>query len=113
LPPGDESSIKFVDQAVERQPNLPAHLLGDLNVDLLDLRDRRAANNAELVAPLGLFDFLGHFRMRKGCGNQATWHQGAIVLSFNNFPWAICREVKRHGNRCVVERSASARPILP
>jgi exonuclease III len=75
IPPGDRNAIEFIEQAAQRCPNLPIMLMGDLNVDLLNLRDTRDANLAAMVATLGLLDILEHFYMRSGFGHCNTWFQ--------------------------------------
>jgi exonuclease III len=75
IPPGDENALEFIEQAAQRRPNLPVLLMGDLNVDLLNLRDTRDANIAAMIANLGLLDLLAHFYMRSGFGHRNTWFQ--------------------------------------
>ena len=61
--------------ALDRFPNQPPILLGDLNVDLLQLRSNRNQEVAALIATYGLEDMLLHFKQRKSFTHRQTWHQ--------------------------------------
>jgi endonuclease/exonuclease/phosphatase family metal-dependent hydrolase len=76
VPPADLSTMEFVNRAMEALPQgLRPLLLGDLNVDLDDLRNDRARSMAADLASYGFEDLLPHFRQRCGFCHGTTWWQ--------------------------------------
>jgi exonuclease III len=78
VPPSDLNTVEYITQAFEALPRaLPPILLGDLNVDLDDPRDRdgRGQEIAMEMASLGLEDLLRQFRQRRGFRHGTTFWQ--------------------------------------
>ena len=82
IPPSetDGSSIDCIKQARETASKTrPVILLGDLNVDLNNIRsgdgEDRRLETAALIADLGVGDILDHFRIRKKNHGEWTWEQ--------------------------------------
>jgi exonuclease III len=84
LPPSNLTDLPHLTTALDRFPNEAPLLLGDLNVDLLNLRPPRNQQVAEVITAYGLEDMLHHFQQRKAFTHQKTWWQnreGKIIRS--------------------------------
>ena len=85
IPPADESTLEFIRQAMDSLPQwCKLLLLGDLNVNLVDLREDRARAVAADLATYGFEDLLLQFRQRRGYRHGHTWKQhrdGTMVCS--------------------------------
>jgi exonuclease III len=85
IPPADESTLEFIRHAMGDQPQRCSPLLlGDLNVNLVDLRDNRARAVAADLATYGFEDLLLQFRQHRGRHHGHTWKQhrdGMMVCS--------------------------------
>jgi hypothetical protein len=85
IPPADESTLEFIRQSMDSLPQLSKLLLlGDLNVNLADLRDDQAHAVATDLATYGFEDLLLQFGQHRGYRHGHTWKQhrdGTMVCS--------------------------------
>ena len=88
IPPSEDdgSTCEHMLAAQQRRPRLPTLVIGDLNVDLSNVRigDNRAAGIAATVALLGVKDMCKHFRSRRSNPYDFTWSQkrnGVMIRS--------------------------------
>jgi hypothetical protein len=65
LPPTSLDDLPKLEAALQRFPDVPPVLLGDLNADLHDLTNVRNQQLSSSLTNFGLFDLLPHFRQRK------------------------------------------------
>ena len=76
VPPSDRTTLGFVEAALDRlPPDCTPVVLGDLNVDLDDLRDDRDHEIATALTTRNFEDLLGHFRQRHRYRHCQTWSQ--------------------------------------
>jgi hypothetical protein len=84
LPPSNLDDLPHLTTALDRFPNEAPILLGDLNVDLLNLRPHRNQQVAEVITTYGLDDMLNHFQQQKAFTHRQTWWQfrdGTLIRS--------------------------------
>ena len=84
LPPSHLNDLPHLTTALERFPNQPPIVLGDLNVDLRRPQSNRTQAVAATLATYGLEDMLYHFKQRKAFTHRQTWWQfraGTLIRS--------------------------------
>jgi hypothetical protein len=104
IPPSDVSTIQYVGQAFDRLPTGRRIFLGDLNVDLNNLRDDRATRVATMTAGLGLENLLSHFRQRRRHKGGFTWHvrrNDKIITARCDYILGSCIETWLRGPFCL------------
>ena len=76
IPPTDLSALDQITHALDRLPQdcVPV-LLGDLNVDFMDLRDQQDHTIANKIVTRGFDNLLLHFRQCRCCRHRQTWFQ--------------------------------------